>query len=34
VTAGLDAVLADLGQPDTGDFTTAAGRRTLDVSEW
>jgi predicted transcriptional regulator len=34
VTAGLDAVRADFGQPDTGDFTTAAGRRTLDVSEW
>lgn len=34
ITAGLDAVLADLGQPDTAEFTTAAGRRTLGSSEW
>jgi predicted transcriptional regulator len=34
VTADLDAVLADLGQPDTVEFTTAAGRRTLESSEW
>ena len=34
VTAGLDAVLADLGQPDTSDFTTAASRGTLELAEW
>jgi predicted transcriptional regulator len=34
VTAGLDSVLAALGQPADGDFTTAAGRRTLESSEW
>jgi predicted transcriptional regulator len=34
VTAGLDAVLAELGQPDTGGFTNAAARRTLESSEW
>jgi predicted transcriptional regulator len=35
VTAGLDAVLADIGEPDSiDDFTTAAGRRTFESSEW
>lgn len=34
VTAGLDAVLADIGQPDTAEFTTTAGRRTLESSDW
>jgi metal-responsive CopG/Arc/MetJ family transcriptional regulator len=34
VTAGLDAVLEDIGQPDTDAFTKAAARRTLESSEW
>ncbi|MDA8204120.1 MAG: ribbon-helix-helix protein, CopG family [Chloroflexi bacterium] len=34
VTAGLDAVLADLGQPDAADFTGTAARRTLASTEW
>jgi hypothetical protein len=34
VTAGLDAVLADVGQLDTDDFAVAAARRTLESSEW
>lgn len=34
VTSGLDAVLAELGQPDSGEFTTVAGRATLASSEW
>jgi metal-responsive CopG/Arc/MetJ family transcriptional regulator len=34
VTAGLDAALAALGQPDSGGFTTSAARRTLESSEW
>ncbi len=34
VTAGLDAALAELGQPDTGDLTSTAARRTLELSEW
>ena len=34
VTVGLDAVLAELGQPDAGDLTTTAARRTLESSEW
>jgi predicted transcriptional regulator len=34
VTAGLDAVLADLGQSDDAAFTTAADRRTLESTEW
>jgi antitoxin MazE6 len=34
VTAGLDAVLADLGQPESADFTRAAAARTLASSEW
>lgn len=34
VTAGLDAVLADIGQPDTVEFTTTAARRSLESSEW
>ncbi|HSW41139.1 MAG TPA: ribbon-helix-helix protein, CopG family [Patescibacteria group bacterium] len=34
VTAGLDAALAGLGQPDSGDFTKTAARRTLESSEW
>jgi len=34
VTAGLDAVLADIGQADTDGFTRTAARRTLESSEW
>jgi predicted transcriptional regulator len=34
VTAGLDAALAGIDQPDSGDFTSAAARRTLESSEW
>ena len=34
VTAGLDAVLSDLGQPDGDTFTSTAARRTLQSSEW
>ena len=34
VTVGLDAVLAELGQPDAGDLTNTAARRTLESSEW
>jgi metal-responsive CopG/Arc/MetJ family transcriptional regulator len=34
VTAGIDAVVADVGQPDGEQFTAAAARRTLDSSEW
>ena len=34
VTAGLDAVLAELGQPDATEFTGAAARRSLESSEW
>jgi predicted transcriptional regulator len=34
VTAGLDAALAGLGQPDGGGFTDTAARRTLESSEW
>jgi len=34
VTAGLDAVLAELGQPEGGEFAAAAARRTLEPTEW
>jgi predicted transcriptional regulator len=34
VTAGPDAALAGLGQPDSGGFATTAARRTLESSEW
>ncbi len=34
VTAGLDAVLAEVGQPDGGTFASTAGRRTLESTEW
>ncbi len=34
VTAGLDAVIADVGQPDSGGFATRSARRTLESSEW
>jgi predicted transcriptional regulator len=34
VTVGLDAVLAELGQPDAGNFTNTAARRTLESSDW
>jgi metal-responsive CopG/Arc/MetJ family transcriptional regulator len=34
VTAALDAVIADLGQPVTADFVAAAARGTLESSEW
>jgi metal-responsive CopG/Arc/MetJ family transcriptional regulator len=34
VTAGLNAVLVDVGQLDTDAFAGAAARRTLESSEW
>jgi metal-responsive CopG/Arc/MetJ family transcriptional regulator len=34
VTAGIDAVLAEVGQPDSADFTAPAARRTLESSDW
>ena len=34
VTVGLDAVLAELGQPDAGDLANEAARRTIETSEW
>ena len=34
VTAGLDAVLEQIGAPDANAFTAAAARRTLDSAEW
>ena len=34
VTAGLDAVLGDLGQPDMAEFSRAAARRALESAEW
>jgi antitoxin MazE6 len=34
VTVGLDAVLAELGQPDGGSFTNTAARQALESSEW
>ena len=34
VTAGLDAVVADLGQPGGADFAERAARRTLESGEW
>jgi predicted transcriptional regulator len=34
VTAGLDAILGEIGQPDGGAFTTTAARRTLESTEW
>jgi predicted transcriptional regulator len=34
VTAGLDAVLAGIGEPDPDPFGSAAARRTLDATEW
>ena len=36
VTVGIDAVLADLGEPgaDPDPFTAAAARRTLASAEW
>jgi metal-responsive CopG/Arc/MetJ family transcriptional regulator len=34
VTAGLDAVLIEVGQPDAGDFIATAARRTLASAEW
>lgn len=33
VTSGLDAVLAELGQPDSREFTAAASRVTLEASD-
>jgi predicted transcriptional regulator len=33
VTAGLDAVLAELGAPDAGDLVTAAAKHMLETSE-
>ena len=34
VTSGLDAVIADVGQPGAGEFTNAAARRTLESTDW
>jgi predicted transcriptional regulator len=34
VTAGLDAVVAEVGQPDGDAFATTAARRTLGGVEW
>jgi predicted transcriptional regulator len=34
VTAGLDAVLADLGEPGPDGFAGRAARRTLESAEW
>jgi predicted transcriptional regulator len=34
VTAGLEAVLAEVGQPEPGAFTADAARRTLASTEW
>jgi metal-responsive CopG/Arc/MetJ family transcriptional regulator len=34
VTAGLDAVIADVGQPDADEFTNMAARRTIESAEW
>ena len=34
VTAGLDAVLADLGEPGPDAFARRAARRTLGAAEW
>ena len=33
VTAGLDAVIADLGDPGTDEFAGRAARRTLETTE-
>jgi len=34
VTAGLDAILAEVGQPDGDAFTATAARRTVASTEW
>jgi len=34
VTVGLDAVIADVGQPDAADFAARSARRTLESTEW
>lgn len=34
VTAGLDAVIADVGQPEAGSFTSKAARGAFESSEW
>jgi metal-responsive CopG/Arc/MetJ family transcriptional regulator len=34
VTAGLDAVIADAGQPEAASFTSKAARDALESSEW
>ena len=34
VTAGLDTVIADLGEPDADPFAGRASRRTLASAEW
>lgn len=34
VTAGLDAVVTEIGQPDASAFTATAARRTLGATEW
>ena len=34
VTARLDAVVAEAGEPEADEFTGRAARRTLDSTEW
>ena len=34
VTAGLDAVIDDVGQPDAVEFAERAAHRTIETSEW
>ena len=34
VTAGLDAVLADVGEPGADPFVASAARRTFGTTEW
>lgn len=34
VTAGLDAVVAEVGQPGSDEFLDTVARRTLATSEW
>ncbi len=34
VTAGLDAALQQIGEPEVDAFTSAATRRTLEATEW
>lgn len=34
LTAGLDAVLSDIGEPGSDPFVSAAARRVLEIAEW